>query len=236
MARLLDSNIEYAFLRKTDAINFLVELHWDIAWRWGKKSSLVDDLWGEAQRKNYWGANGYALSEEWNLLYLAVHAAHHQWQGLKWLVDIHQMSSRSEIDWERLIKKAERLGLKRVLALTLSTCHELFDTAVPQDLLITPLPKWMKIFPEMSNMTNVWANNFFPARLFERRSAKIAYLSRIVFLPTLNEQRLLNVPSSLEFLYFPLRPVRLLCKWITEVLRRLFLASTPTSAGSASGA
>jgi hypothetical protein len=80
-------------------------------------------------------------------------------------------------------------------------------------LLISPLPDWMKLFPEAATPTDVWTNNFFPARLFKRPSEKLGYLARILFVPTLNEQHLISLPSFLEFLYYPLRPLRLMCKW-----------------------
>ena len=141
--RLLDSNMEYSFVRRSEGTTFLLELHWDIAWRWRKHGLLTDDLWAEAKQKTYWGTQGYALSPEWELLYLAAHVSHHQWQGLKWLVDIHEMRASSRMDWEKLRTKAKQLGLEQMLMLTLSACHKLFDTSIPPDLLITPLPKWM---------------------------------------------------------------------------------------------
>jgi hypothetical protein len=211
-------------------MTFLLELHWDIAWRWQHNDTLTDDIWAETRRKSYWGAEGYALSQEWELLYLAVHAAHHQWQGLKWFVDIHEMSATPEIDWEKLRSKAERLGLERMLALTLSACHKLFDTPIAAELLINPLPEWMKFFPVSANSANVWKNNFFPARLFKRPTEKLGYLARIAFLPTLNEQRLLPFPSFLSFLYYPLRPLRLMCKWSWAAVRRVFAAGHQRSA------
>ena len=227
--RLLDSNMEYSFVRRSEGTTFLLELHWDIAWRWRKHGLLTDDLWAGAKQETYWGTQGYALSPEWQLLYLAAHVSRHQWQGLKWLVDIHEMCASSRIDWERLRKKAKQLGLEQMLMLTLSACHKLFDTSIPADLLITPLPKWMKIFPASTNSANVWENNLFPTRLFKQPREKLGYLARVAFVPTLNEQRLISLPSFLSFLYYPLRPLRLLCKWSCFVLRGVFGARAQPS-------
>ncbi len=110
---LLDSNIEYSFVSRRLGFTCLHELHWDVAWRWQRDGMVTDDLWAEAHRKAYWGAKGYALSSEWELLFMAVHAARHQWLGLKWLVDVHELCFSSRIDWEKLSEKAQRLGLSK---------------------------------------------------------------------------------------------------------------------------
>ncbi|PYT92311.1 MAG: hypothetical protein DMG36_15630 [Acidobacteria bacterium] len=216
---LLNSNIEYSFVRRSEGMTFLIELHWDIAWRWRKNHVVIDDLWAEAQRKSYWAAEGYALRPEWELLYLAVHASRHQWQGIKWLVDIHEICASSRIDWEKLREKAKRLGLQQMLMLTLTASHALFETPIPAGFSLSILPQWLRLFPAPPGPTDVWKNNFFPARLFKRPSEKLGYLARVAFLPTLNELRLISLPSFLGFLYYPLRPLRLGCKWSGAFLR-----------------
>jgi hypothetical protein len=216
---LLDSNIEYSFTSESQGFTFLHELHWDIAWRWQGNGKVMDDLWAEAQRKSYRGAEAYTLSPEWELLYLAVHAARHQWQGLKWLVDIHELCASSRIDWEKASAKAQRLGLEPALRLTLSACHTLFGTQVPARFILEAVPAWLKIFPARHTEIDIWKNNLFPARFLERRTQKLTYLARIAFLPTLAERRFVRLPSWLDFLYYPLRPLRLGFKWSWSFLR-----------------
>ncbi len=217
---LLDSNIEYSFISQRRGFTCLHELHWDIAWRWQRDGMVTDDLWAEAHRKAYWGAEGYALSPEWELLYMAVHAARHQWLGLKWLVDIHELCFSSRVDWEKLREKAKRLGLEQVLRLTLSACHALLGTSIPANLALRVLPPWLKLFPSYPSPADVWKDALFPTRFLRRPSEKLSYLARVVFLPTLAERRLLRLPSSLASLYYLVRPLRLGCKWGWCVISR----------------
>lgn len=226
---LLDSTIEYSFTSERQGFNFLHELHWDIAWRWQRNGMVIDDLWAEAQRKAYRGTEVYTLSPEWELLYLAVHASRHQWQGLKWLVDIHELCASSRVDWDKVNAKAQRLGLEPTLRLTLSASRALFGTLVPACFILETLPPWLRIFPAPHAETDIWKNNFYPARLFGRRAQKLRYLARVAFLPTLAERRLLRLPSFLGFLYYPLRPLRLGCKWSWSVLRGAFTARSQRS-------
>jgi hypothetical protein len=226
---LLDSNIEYSFTSERQGFRYLYELHWDIAWRWQQNGKITDDLWAEAQRKSYRGSEIYALSPEWELLYLAVHASRHQWQGLKWLIDIHELCSSSRVDWDKAGEKAQGLGLEPALRLTLSACHSLLGTPVPARFILEALPAWLRIFPAPHTEAGIWKNNFFPARLFARRAQKLRYLARIAFLPTLAERRLLRLPSFLGFLYYPLRPLRLGCKWSGSVLRGIFATKSQRS-------
>ena len=53
----------------------------------------VGDLWAEARPQTCFGAPAFSLSPEWEVLYLCLHAADHDWQMLKWLVDIHETVS-----------------------------------------------------------------------------------------------------------------------------------------------
>src|SRR5262249_7346617 len=82
---LLWSNVAHAFVRDRSP---LIELHWDLVWRWRGDTLATDEVWREAERTTWWEADGYRLSPEWELIYLAVHAAPHRWGQLKWLVDI----------------------------------------------------------------------------------------------------------------------------------------------------
>ena len=163
---LLRSDIEYALMRKEQSVNYLLELHWGILWGSALDEGATEDLWAEARPKVFFGASAYTLSPEWELLFLAAHAARHEWQGLKWLVDIHEVCFRKEMDWEKVREKAKRLGWEEVLHLTLSTCQALFNTSVAPDFSCKELPSWFKLFPNDSSRQS-WQGAFFPLHLLK---------------------------------------------------------------------
>src|SRR5205823_12451523 len=124
-------DIEYALRRKEREFTYLLELHWAVSWGSRSDRDAMDNLWAEASPRTIFGAPAYALSPEWEILFLAAHAARHQWQGLKWLVDLHELCSSPDIDWKKVKEKANRFGWDELLRITFNVCHRLFDTPVP---------------------------------------------------------------------------------------------------------
>jgi hypothetical protein len=206
------SDIEYALLREEQWFRYLLELHWGICWEPSLDEGAAEDLWTEAHVKTFFGVPAYTLSPEWEILYLAAHAARHQWTGLKWLVDIHEVCSRGGVDWGKVREKAGKLGWEEMLELTLSACHALFNTSITADFSAKELPQWLKLFPEAPS-PQPWQNAFFPLHLLQRPLDKLSYIAHVLLVPTLAERRLLRLPSSLGPLYYLLRPARLGCKW-----------------------
>src|SRR5574337_200854 len=86
---LLRHDIEYALVRRESGFPYNLELHWCLLWGPRLDAAAIEDLWAEARPHTFSGVPAYALSPEWELLFLAVHAVRHRWQQLKWIVDIH---------------------------------------------------------------------------------------------------------------------------------------------------
>lgn len=209
---LLHRNTECSLEREERSFQYVLEPHWGVLWGIPLDGGVTEDLWGEARPKAAFGVPAYTLSPEWSLLFLAAHAAHHQWQGLKWLVDIHEVCIQGGIDWEKLGAKARCLGWQDVLLLSLSVCRTLFSTPIPEEFSFRRLPPWLALFPADPS-AQPWESAFFPLRLLKRPSDKLRYGVRLLLLPTLAEYRLLRLPSALGFLYYPLRILRLGYRW-----------------------
>jgi len=213
LALLLDSNMEYTFRGRSGGLEYLLELHWDVAWRWRGDRRAMDDLWAEARPLVFHGAPAYALSPEWQLLYLAVHAARHRWQALKWLVDIHELCATSPIGWEVVEDKSRRFGWRELAAITLTACQQLLGTRIPPAFSRARLPRWITLFPATPAPSTVWQDALLPLHLMPGLPGKLQYLGRLVLRPTLAEHRLLRIPSAVSVLYSPLRLLRLGGKW-----------------------
>jgi len=210
---LLESNMEYAFRGQSAGLVYLLELHWDVAWRWRADRRAMDDLWAEARPLVFHGAPAYALSPEWQLLYLAVHAARHRWQALKWLVDIHELCATQPIDWALVDDKARCFGWRDLVAITLSACHQLLGTRIPPHWSLSRLPRWVRLFPAAPPASSVWGEALLPLRFVPGITGKLGYVGRLALRPTLAEHRLLRIPSGVSMLYRPLRLLRLGSKW-----------------------
>ncbi len=124
--------------------------------------------------------------------------------------------------------KAKRLGWEELLRLTLRTCQVLFDTSIPPHFSLGELPSWLKPFPS-DPFPPSWQVSFVLLHLLNHPSDKFRYLMRLLFTPTLLERRLLYLPSSLGFVYYFLRPLRLGCKWSWWLVQASFRGLALTS-------
>jgi len=206
---LLCSNMEYCLDSPPASFRYVLELHWDIAWRWRADSEMVEHLWADARLGTVLGADAWALSPEWELLYLAFHAARHRWSALKWLVDIHEMCVRGGLDWAGVEDRARRFGLERALHLTLGACRTLLGTPLPPALARHAAPGRLRVLRAAPVTIGGWQETLSAVWLFSQPVDKLRYLGRLLLRPTLAEWSLVRLPSSLRFLYYGLRPLRL---------------------------
>ena len=206
---LLRSNMEYCLVSPPASFQYVVELHWDIAWRWRADSEMVDHLWADARPGTVLGADAWALSPEWELLYLAFHAARHRWSVLKWLVDVHEICVRGGLDWTGVQDRARRFGLERALHLTLGACRTLLDTPLPPGHARHAPPRRPRVLRAAPVTIGGWQEALSAVWLFSRPVDKLRYLGRLLLRPTLAEWSLVRLPSRLRFLYYGLRPLRL---------------------------
>jgi hypothetical protein len=210
--RLLKTSIEYALTRRDRGFRHVAELHWGIFLGAPSECAAIETLWAEARATPIFGVKAFQPSPEWAFLCLAVHAARHQWKGLKWLADIHELCTRTAIDWAKVRFEAERVGWEYVAELTLSACHTLFETTIPPHFSFRPLPPWVHLFPADLLYAEPWRDVLAVSRLLTSLPARWRYLLRVLLVPTAAERRLIRLPSALGMLYYPLRLLRVAMK------------------------
>jgi hypothetical protein len=95
---------------------YAVELHCGLVWGGSLERLLLEEVWSEAERRKVCGVPAFALSADWELLYLGIHAARHGNTALKWLVDLDRLCSRGTIDWPTIQRKPSAWHGKRRFA------------------------------------------------------------------------------------------------------------------------
>jgi hypothetical protein len=169
----------------------------------------VEAAWADARPSSFGGAPACALGPEWELVYLAVHAARHRWSRLKWLVDVHERCRAGRIDWPRVVETAARFGWSRILGITLGASRALLGTELPAGVRVDPMPAWLATGAASVRDGERWRDALLPARLLDARADRLAYVARLVFRPSLADQRSLPLPAALRSLHRCWRPVRL---------------------------
>lgn len=208
----------YAFRRDYTGCSTDVELHWRLIQHSSQDQDAVADLWAEAQPRQCFGAPAHCLSPEWEFLYLAIHAADHGWQGLKWLVDLHHLSITRPPDWQRVKEKAEQFGFERVVLRTLITCSRLLGTPLPDAYKCASFATDLRLSAfELSS--DPFEAPFAHLELLPRPWDKLRYLANVVVVPKPADREFVRLPEAVSFLYYPLRAFRLLGKYSWAFIR-----------------
>jgi len=215
---LVPASMEHCLVKRA-APCCAVELHWRLLRGGASDRRATDGLWSEARPCTILGAPAYSLTPEWELLFLSLHAANHGWQGLKWLADIDQICSAQRIDWDRAKAKAGEFGFTPVVEHTLGVCHQVFGTAVPKPFAAGWLPAGVRLFPAPAPAFSALRGAMVHYHLLPGVWEKLRCLAELCFVPTLAEHHLILLPSSLSFLYYLVRPLRLSCKWAWRSLQ-----------------
>jgi hypothetical protein len=219
--RLLHLVVRYGkhfVLTREDRLRaYTLELHSGLLWGGRLERELLEAIWSEAGRKSFFGVPAFALSAEWEFLYLAVHAAQHAWLSLTWYVDLDRLCGRAAVDWKKVNEKATWLGWEAAVRSSLAACRSLFETPLDPAFAVTPPSRPLRV-PPPSDL-QVPSENLFLLRLLKTPARKLRYLAIRLLVPTPAECKLLPLPAWLFFLYYPLRLLRLACntaRWFIQ--------------------
>jgi hypothetical protein len=222
-ALLLRGHIEYTLVRRERGFEYVIDLHWGVGWSSPDDRRAAAALWAESRPVTRLGGQMRAMSPDWELLTLAVHAARHGWRPLKWLVDVHDYCQSRPVDWRNLRETADQFGWLSALEQTLGACQMLLGTPTPPGLARVRPARWAPALERQARREAPEA--LLPLRVIGSQAARVRYLLRQLFVPTLAERRLVRLPSRLGLLYYPLRPLRLGGKWGWQLLRIISLRS-----------
>lgn len=211
---LLDLFVRYGkdclLMRRDHLCAYPLELHCALLWGGELEEALLSEIWASAERKTFYGVEAFALSEEWEFLYLTLHAARHGRSSLKWLADLDRLCSRGSVDWEKIMSTVMAWGWEDAVRSTLAECVSLFDTPVSPAFGLKTSSSGERL-PRSSDLS-VLTQTFLSLQLLKTASRKVRFLATRLFIPTPADCEFLPLPSRLFFLYYPLRLSRVSCK------------------------
>ncbi|OVE75597.1 hypothetical protein BVX97_04215 [bacterium E08(2017)] len=155
------------------------------------------------------------------LLLLCIHAWKHRWERLSWTADIvYFIHYHPDLDWDNLITNAKETGTKRILLTTLKLASGFPGVDIPEqvtalfssDSIIEPLVEEVITNWSVETKTPDSRSSIvhFAFKTRERLSDRLKYLLAILLIPSCGEWELVDLPAPLYFLYFFIRPFRLL--------------------------
>ena len=207
--RFIQSQREYKFFNSENGIN--LEIQWQFQ---GVSFSISDDLgFTDPENIEIIKINNKrisSLSPENMLLVLCIHASGHYWDRLSWICDVSELIQSKNINWEYTIKKADELGIKRLLYVNLLLAADLLGLKLPNDIIkhlkskiIQNLAFKVKKRIFIPNSDNFFRSAKLRLKIREKRSHQLQDVLKIMFLPT-NEEWDKSVQKSFlpPFSYF----------------------------------
>ena len=87
--------------------------------------------------------------------------------------------------------------------------HDAQDEPDAPPAMVADPPRRLGVLRAAPVTIGGWRETLSAVRLFSRPTDRLRYLGRLLLRPTLAEWSLIRLPSSLRFLYYGLRPLRL---------------------------
>jgi hypothetical protein len=205
-----------------------VDLHWELINRYILSGLDLERLWGRLAPVSLAGRSVPGLPPEDLLLVLCAHAVKHgptPSGRLMWFSDLAELlAAHPLLDWDCVVARARRRGARRVLFLGLTLARDLVGAALPEmiqdqiaaDPAVAPLAARVRdhLFAPPGVFHRGDKRLVFYLRMRERRRDRISSLfhlarGRDMLTPNAGDRTFVSLPPTLSFLYYLLRPVRL---------------------------
>lgn len=214
---------QHAVSYTRDGGRLMVELHRDVSTKDFADVSLDEGAWERASRVAVLNGSVAAPSAEDLLLALCVHGTKHLWERLAWVCDVAGLvNSHEELDWSVVFERASAARVERMLLLGLTLARELVGVKLPEEVL-----RKVREDEAAARLASDAARRMFdgaeyrPAgflrsvgfnlRARGRARERLRYF-RFILTPTDGDLAALALPARLNFIYYLLRPFRLLLK------------------------
>ncbi|HEV3467739.1 MAG TPA: nucleotidyltransferase family protein [Pyrinomonadaceae bacterium] len=217
---LLRSQHNFPFEREEGRL--VVELHWELA---APRYAAPRDetVWSRLVPVKLAGREVKCLGPEDLLLSLCVHGTKHLWERLAWICDVAELlNSQPDLDWASVCERARAAGTERMLLLGLRLARGLLEAPLPDEI-----ERLAEAEPSLGRLAETVTARLFEGpgqgppgllssisfNLLARRglAERVRYFG-FIFTPTDGDLAVLTLPRPLSFVYYLLRPFRLLLK------------------------
>ncbi|MBE7383306.1 MAG: nucleotidyltransferase family protein [Leptolyngbya sp. SIO1E4] len=200
----------------------------------------------------------FTLCPEDLLLYLCVHGTKSLWKRLVWICDVAALIQQTPaLDWESLLQKAQTAKIERMLLLGLHLAEQVLGNTLPAlitqriaaDATVRALSEQVcqRLLAGEYGLSSHFDLEMmkFQFRAIADPKAQVRYCLkcfyrhgltpiRRLFQPTEKEWLFVQLPRSLHFLYYLIRPVRLLGREVTNLWQHLLSREIDTASGTQS--
>jgi hypothetical protein len=225
-ARPLDPEQQELLLRTQHNLQFtrgrlIVELHWQVSPELFASSVTAEDLWQNLETVQINKAEVKTLKTEDLLFSLCVHGSRHLWQRLAWICDIDRIiATRPEIDWPGLLDRARQAKAERMFLLGPALAAKLLGTNLPKlvsqaishDRTIASIADEItgRLFDGTEQQPHSLGTIFsYNLRIRRDWRSRVRYCRHMLD-PTDSDLESVRLSKPLHFVYYLLRPLRLI--------------------------
>ncbi len=205
----------------------IVELHWEVASHLFASSVQAADLWQNLVTVDFNSTTIKTLSPDDLLFSLCVHGSRHLWERLAWICDVAELISRRSLNWTALMERAELADSERMFLLGLYLAEKLFGTQLPSEvkrrcdsderlpILARNVIQQLFSGPEQTPASSreILRYNIGVRKGWAARARYVRYMLR----PTDSDLERHSLPRGFSFVYYLMRPFRLIFKTNEEV-------------------
>jgi hypothetical protein len=163
-----------------------VELHWALTPKYWAIDLDLDSLEDPLESVSLAGKTVPNLPQRELFLILCAHGAKHYWTQLRWLCDIAELLRHEQnLNWEKLIARANRLRCRRILYLGVFLAKDVLGAEVPEqvwrDVVKDPVILQLaaevreKMFPDRNATPTIFDHRSFFLRTREQMQDRLRY-------------------------------------------------------------
>jgi len=216
----LDTKYNFTFTQQATGV--ALELHWTLTPNYIGFPTDPEELWTATDTMTLGGLTVQTFSTTWLLLILCMHGANHCWLKLSQVCDVAEMvRATPALDWEAVEALARAQGCARILHLGLGLAQTLLEAKLPVDVGASvaadrPAARMAaEVVERICTQPYHWLGPFeeprFHLRMRERWRDKARYVLAMAR-PTVRDLRAVRLPPALGFLYYLIRPIRLMAE------------------------
>jgi hypothetical protein len=218
----IQSEYEYNFSHERTGVR--LEIHWK-CFPWELPFSLtLKELGRRLKRVRIMDKEVLTFSPEDLILILCIHGYKHCWEALGLICDVAGLIRiHQEMDWDLLTEEARRFGCERILFLGLYLAKDLLEANLPDkvcqriesdakmDVLAHKVTT--QLFKEKDGLVGAPERYFFHLRSIKTFWDRVLYCYFSMVPPYYADFLVLKLPATFFFLYYLIRPFRLLGKY-----------------------
>lgn len=221
---------EYGFDRDDRKRDIHLEIHFGFLNKYFSLPIEPSGLWDRCERICFENRNILNPSPENLLLILCIQGAKNCWDVLRSICDVSELINvRKDINWEYVINTATKAGVRQMLFLGLYLANNLLQSEVPEEVLQKMGPAkrikalaekvYERLFGPPKGEIGIAETILFQLKVRDRLIDKIKYFIRFAITPSFGDWKSFDLPTYLSFVYYFIRPIRLLKQVLFKMFR-----------------